>query len=258
MILQSKHRSARYRLWRPLIFLSLLVWAGFTLTGIAAGPGQVWHDESRAATEEAVQARAAGIYHLVNELGAADFNGDGILTYLEKDAYLVALAMRNAGAFMDEFPYADRNHSGNLDIIEVQDVIRAVTLIAYADRRACAATEHGLPLEFCHAALDAQEWLLSNANSDPKPSELDQIWAVLRRIQGHPNSYTARMLDQGGSEQLKEHRKIDPGRRSQFHEVEGNIEAIKDRLARTTDPDRIDKLTLMLTKLETILSKLQR
>jgi beta-lactamase regulating signal transducer with metallopeptidase domain len=258
MILQSKHRSARYRLWRPLIFVSLLVWAGFTLTGIAAGPGQAWHDESRAATEEAVQKRAAAIYHLVDELGVADFNGDGMLTYLEKDTYLVALAMRNAGAFMDEFPYADRNHSGNLDIIEAEDVIRAITLIAYADRRACAATEQALPLEFCHAALDAQEWLLANASSDPKPSELDQIWSVLRRIQGRPNSYSARMLDHGGPEQLKEPRKIDPGSRPQFHELEGSIEAIKDRLVTTTDPDRIAKLTLMLTKLETILSKLQR
>ena len=258
MILQPKRCTANRRLWRPLAFALLLVWAGFTLTGVAAGPNQVWHDESRSATEEAVHKRAAAIYNLVNELGAADFNGDGVLSYLEKDTYLVALAMRNAGPFMNEFPYADRNHSGNLDIIEAKDVIRAITLVAYADRRACAATEHVLPLEFCHAALDAQEWLLANASSEPKPSELDPIWSVLCRIQERPTSYAVRMFDHGGPEQLKGRRKYDPSSHPQFHELEGNIAAIKERLATTSDPDRIAKLTLMLTKLETLLSKLQQ
>jgi beta-lactamase regulating signal transducer with metallopeptidase domain len=257
MILQPKRCLTNRRLWRLLAFTFLLAWAGFTLTGIAAGPNQVWHDESRSATEEAVHKRAAATYNLVYELGAADVNRDGVLSYLEKDTYLVALAMRNAEPFMDEFPYADRNHSGNLDIIEAKDVIRAITLIAYADRRACAATEHVLPLEFCHAALDAQEWLLANASSDPKPSELDQIWSVLCRIQERPTSYAVRMLDHGGPEQLKGRRKYDPDSHSQFHELEGNIGALKRKLATTSDPDKIAKLTLMLTKLEAILSKLQ-
>jgi len=258
MILQPKRRPANRRLWRVLAFACLLAWAGFTLTGVAAGPNPVWHNESRSPTEEAVQKRAAEIYHLIDELGAADFNNDGVLTYIEKDAYLVALAMRNAGPFMDEFPYADRNQSGNLDVIEAKDVIRAITLVAYADRRDCAAAEQVLPLEFCHAALDAQEWLLANASSEPKPSELDPIWSVLYRIQGHPNGYAARMFDHGGPERLKGRRKFDPGRRPQFHELEGNIAVIKERLATTSDPDRIAELTLMLTKLETLLSKLRQ
>lgn len=43
----------------------------------------------------------------------ADVNGDGLLTYVEKDAYLISLAMRRLQEFMDEFPYADRNQSGS-------------------------------------------------------------------------------------------------------------------------------------------------
>lgn len=256
MILLPQRRPTRRRLWRVLAFACLLAWAGFTLTGVAAGPNPVWHNESRSPTEEAVQKRAAEIYHLINELGGADFNNDGILTYLEKDTYLVALAMRNAGPFMEEFPYADRNQSGNLDIIEANDVIRAITLIAYADRRACATTEHVLPLEFCHAALDAQEWLLANASSEPKPSELDPIWSVLCRIKGHPKGYAARMFDHGGPEHLNGPRKFDADSYSQFHELEGNIAAIKEQLAVTSDRETTVKLTRMLTKLETLLSKL--
>ncbi|MHC4073073.1 MAG: M56 family metallopeptidase [Planctomycetota bacterium] len=257
MILQSKHCTSSRRIWRLLAFAFLLAWACVALTGVAAGPNRAAYDRSRSATEESIHERVAATYNLVYELGGADVNRDGVLSYLEKDTFLVALAMRNAGPFMDEFPYADRNHSGNLDIIEAKDVIRAITLVAYADRRACAATEHVLPLEFCHAALDAQEWLLANASSDPKPSELDQIWSVLCRIQERPTSYAVRMFDHGGPEQLKGRRKYDPDSHPQFHELEGNIGALKRQLATTSDPDRIAKLTLMLTKLETILSKLQ-
>ncbi|MCP4902550.1 MAG: M56 family metallopeptidase, partial [bacterium] len=156
MILHSKHcTSSRYK-WSLLTLAFLLAWAGFTLTGDAVGSDGVGYDHPRSATEKSVHKRVSAIYNLVREHDAADFNRDGALSYLERDTYLVALAMRNAGPFMDEFPYADRNHSGNLDIIEAQDVIRAITLVAYADRRACATTEHVLPLEFCHAALDAQ------------------------------------------------------------------------------------------------------
>lgn len=258
MILQSKHCTSSRYIWSLLTFAFLLAWAGFTLTGIAAGPDRVEYDHSMSTTEMSVQKRAVAIYNLVREHDAADFNRDGVLSYLEKDTYLVALAMRNAGPFTDEFPYADRNNSGNLDIIEAKDVIRAITLVAYADRRACATTEHVLPLEFCHAALDAQEWLLANSISEPNPSELDQIWSVLRRVQGHPTGFAARMFDHGAPEQFDGRRKYDRGSRRQFHELEGSIAVIKDRLASTNDPGRIAKLELMLTKLEVIFSKLQK
>ena len=258
MILHSKHRTSSRHIWSLLTFVFLLVWAGFILTGDATGSDRIRYDHSRSATEQSIQKRAAATYNLVYKLGAADFNHDGVLSYLEKDTYLVALAMRNAGAFMDEFPYADRNHSGNLDIIEAKDVIRAITLVAYADRRACAATEHILPLEFCHAALDAQEWLLANSTSEPKPGELDKIWSVLCRIQENPTSLAVQMFDHGAPRQFDKRRKYNRGSYKQFHELEGNITAIKERMANTNNPARIVKLKLMLTKLEAILSKLQQ
>jgi beta-lactamase regulating signal transducer with metallopeptidase domain len=257
MILQSKRSVSTRRIWRLPALALLLCWAGVTLTGVTAGPRIVRHDQSRSATEESVQNRAAAIYNLVCGHDVADFNGDGLLSHLERDTYLVALALRNAEPFMDEFPYADRNHSGNLDILEANAVIRAITLIAYADRRACAATEQVLPLEFCHDALDAQEWLLANSTAEPEPRELDQIWSVLRRVQGHPESFSARMFDRCGPEQLNAPRKIFAGGRRQFQELEKGIDAIKDRMAVTQDPARVARLEVLLTKLEAILVRLQ-
>ncbi len=257
MILQSKCCVSRRRIWRLLACAFLLCWAGITLTGVAAGPNHAGLYHS-AATAVSVHNRAAAIYNLVCERDGADFNGDGLLSYLERDTYLVALALRNAEPFMDEFPYADRNHSGNLDILEANAVIRAITLIAYADRRACAETDEVLPLEFCHDALDAQQWLLGNATSEPEPKELDQIWSVLCRVQGHPNGFAARMFDRCGPEQLSAPRKVYAGGRKQFQELEGGIDALKDRMATTQDPARIARLETMLTKLEAILARLQQ
>jgi beta-lactamase regulating signal transducer with metallopeptidase domain len=257
MILKSKQCVCHRRLWRLLACAFLLGWACVTLTGVATGSRTAGLCHSRVASEESVWNRAAAIYNLVAERGAADINSDGLLTYLERDTYLVALAMRNAEPFMDEFPYADRNHSGHLDILEANAVIRAITLIAYADRRACAATEQVLPLEFCHEALDAQEWLMGNAASEPDAKELDQIWSVLYRVQGHPNSFSARIFDRCGPEEVHALRKIHAGSRSRFQEIENGIAALKDRMLLTQDPTRIAKLETMIAKLESILTRLQ-
>ena len=256
MILQLQHHPSNRGTGRLWVSAFVLAWAAFTLGGAAAAPNRVAYDQSKWATEEAVQRRAAALYNLVGEHEVADFNQDGVLSYLEKDTYLVALAMRNAALFMDEFPYADRNHSGNLDILEARDVIRAVTLVAYADRRTCATTEHVLPLEFCHAALDAQAWLLANMTSEPDWSELDITWSVLRRVQGHPTSISARMLDQGAPEPVDGGRKYDRKSRRLFHELEVGIAVMEDRLANAQDPARIARLESMLAKLEAILLKL--
>ena len=66
MISYDTHSSyhalvAHCRIWRLLALTFLLAWAGFTLTGVAADPNQVWHDESRSPTEKAVHKRAAAI-----------------------------------------------------------------------------------------------------------------------------------------------------------------------------------------------------
>ena len=257
MILQLPYYPSDRRMKGPWVLALLLAWAGITLAGAAAGPKRAAYDQSKLATEEAVQGRAAALYELVRAHEVADFDQDGVLSYLEKDTYLVALAISNAGLFMDEFPYADRNHSGQLDIIEARDVIRAITLVAYADRRACATTEHVLPLEFCHAALDAQAWLLVNMTSEPDRGELDKILSVLRRVQGYSTSFSARMLDQGAPEPMDGGRKYDPRSRRPFQELEVSIAVIENRLANAHDPARIARLESMRAKLETILFKLQ-
>lgn len=256
MILESPTASSRRRTWGLSTLVLLLVWGSFTLTGANTGPMRT----SKAkwlATEESVHERAAEVYALVAEHSAADINGDGVTSYLEKDTYLVALAMRNAEAFMEEFPYADRNHSGHLDILEANGVVRAITLIAYADRRASATTEHSLPLEFCHAALDAQIWLLDNQDQAPSAAESDQIWSILCRVRGSANSYSARMFDHGGPSPSETPVKFNPDQRSQFQELENNIAAIKARMAASQDSDEMNRLQTMLSKLETFLDKLQ-
>lgn len=254
----------------------LLSWAIFALAGAvapASAKGKPW-----LATEEAVKEHAIQLYNLVAEHEVADFNGDGELSYLEKDAYLVALAMEDPESFMEEYPFADRNHTERLDFLEAYGVVRGITRVAYLDRRIGAEIE-AVPdresddgrqqvdeimakyapagLQLLHEALDAQQWLLDNMTSEPSPDDLDNIWSVLRRTQGSPHSYSQRMLNHGGPAPSSERMKHRAATGSRFKELEANIAVIEAKLAAETDVREIDKLKTMLTKLEGILAELE-
>jgi beta-lactamase regulating signal transducer with metallopeptidase domain len=279
MILESTRRPSNRHKWGLLTIAFLFAWSGFALSG-AAGARQPANadDQTWPPTEEAVKEHAIQLYNLVAEHEAADFNGNGELTYLEKDVFLVALAMETSEAFMEEFPYADRNHSERLDFLEVYGVIRAITRIAYLDRRIGAEidavsdrdSDQGRErirqihlkydpegLRLLHEGLDAQKWLLDNMTTEPSAEDLDNIWSVLRRIQGPPNMYSMRMLNHGGPAQSRKGSKCGSGDYSRFHELEGNIASIEAKLAGEKDPKEAAKLQAMLTKLETILANLE-
>lgn len=257
VILKTRMKSDRRSCWRLPTVALLAAWCGFALGGAADGaqePGagtQFWP-----ATEEAVQEHAAHVYQLVATHETADLNSDGELAYLEKDTYLVALAMIASHAFMVEFPYADRNHSGSLDILEANDALRAITLIAYADRRP-TAPDAQLDYEFCHMALEAQEWLLDSVPAKPSSGELDNIWSVLKRVQPRQETFSARMLDRGGPSPAERNRKCGRAPLGRFQELEGNIADVKAKLAEATDAADIARLGQMLSKLQSILGKLQ-
>ena len=251
MILQFPNRLSKRTKWNLFTWALLLLWCGFALTGSAADQGK-WP-----ATEESVMKRAVMAYNLVAAIQQADINGDGVVTYLEKDAYLVALAMQAPKAFMEEFPYADRNHSDILDYLEVYGAIRGITLIAYADRRPDARTAYALNMQFYHMALETQEWLLGNANVKPSAGDLDNIWSVLKRIQGPGISDHNRKLDHGGPDRAKSTCKISHCDRPRFQELESGIRAIKNQLAVTRDAREAAKLEAMLGKLEALLVRLE-
>jgi hypothetical protein len=254
MILESNTRTPKTRKWGPITLMSLLAWGCFALTGGAAqsagAEGKSWP-----ATVEGVKEHAIQLYNLVAEHQGADLNSDGFLSYREKSTYLLGLAMHMPDAFMEEFPYADRDHSGRLDVVEAHDTIRGITLIAYADRRPTAAPGAILDLEFYHMALDAQEWLLDNKTSEPNADDLADIWAVVVQLQDSRSGHM-RKLNHGAPERVRV-RKCPPSDRTRFQELEGNIATIEARLADETDPDQIAKLKTMLAKLEDLLARLQ-
>jgi hypothetical protein len=236
----------------------MLLWGGVAFTGAVAEPNKPQPDEIKwALTEDGVREHAIQIYDLVARIGTADSDGDGVLTYVEKDAYLIALAMRKPDAFMEEFPFADRNNSGNLDCLEAYGVIRGITLIAYADRRPNAITEVALNMKFYHLALSAQKWLLDNVNARPTAAELDNIWSIVKRIEGPGRADHRRKLDHGGPPEPDYKCKGKHASRSRFSEIEKNIREVKERMSVETDPREAAKLKFMLRKLESLLSTLE-
>ena len=277
MILESRDHSQRKRTLGGLPTLALLlIWGSFAFAGAPQGTSAentTWPE-----TEEAVKQRAVELYDLVARHKAADFDSDGILSYTEKIAYLVALAMQDAEAFMVEFPYADRNHSGRLDCLEAFGVVQAITRIAYLDRRIGAeieAVRNTGPgdtrqridevhrkyepelMALLHEALDAQQWLLDNARLEPTVHDLDNLWSIIRRIQGPPGSFSNRMLNHGGPEPDPTGKARHSANAGRFQELEANIADVQAKLVQATTPDEIAKLRVMLTKLEAILAGLQ-
>ncbi len=253
MIFEAPRRTMERRSWGLLAVAFSLVWAVFALSGgreaTGSQPGDV-----RSATDESVKEHAIELYHRVAAHEAADFTGDGAVSYAEKSAYLIAVAMRNSEAFMEEFPYADRNHSDRLDVLEVFGAIRAVTLIAYADRRDSAGTD-SMDLEFFHDALDVQSWLLDHAVGEPTRDELDNLWSIVVRVR-NPRGCSARMLDHGAPGDGAR-KKWPPDNYPRFAELENNISTIRAKLAVERDAERTATLTRMLEKLEALLTKLQ-
>jgi hypothetical protein len=112
-------------------------------------------------------------------------------------------------------------------------------------------------LEFCHASLDAQIWLLNSQTVAPTAGDLDQTWSVLCRVRGSADSYSARMLDHGAPEPSDSLITLKRGDYSQFQELENNIAALKVRLMTVQDREEAGRLGTMLSKLETVLSRLQ-
>jgi len=256
VILESATRSRSPRAWGVPSLALLAVWSGFVLSGAAAADPAKSQNKDWPATEEAVKEHAIQLYNLVAARDAADFDSDGVLSYREKSAYLIALAMQDTEKFMEEFPYADRDHSGRLDYLEVYGVIRGITLIAYADRRPTAAQGTELDLEFYHAALDAQQWLLDNVTIEPSAAELENIKAVVGRIE-NPRSDHVRKLNWGGPERSRKGHTALPEERHRFAELEANIATLESKLAAETDAKKIVKLQAMLEKLEALLARLE-
>lgn len=258
MILRYNVSSPKRKRWSLLAVAVMLLWGGIAFTGAVAEPTKPQPDNIKwALTEDGVREHAIQIYNLVARIGTADSDGDGVLTYVEKDAYLIALAMRKPDAFMEEFPFADRNSSGNLDYLEVYGVIRGITLIAYADRRPNAVTEVALNMKFYHLALNAQKWLLDNVNARPAAAELDNIWSIVKRIEGPRKADHRCKLDHGGPPEPAYRCKGMHDSRPRFNELENNIREVKARMSVETDPREAAKLKFMLRKLEALLSTLE-
>lgn len=73
----------------------------------------------------------------------ADADGDGNVSKVEHDAYLVALAMAQPGAVIDQFSGADQNGDGQLDATEAADLVSH-----------CVSFGHGNDLHFGHDDVD--------------------------------------------------------------------------------------------------------
>ncbi len=259
MILDSSGGLAKRPVWGLLTLALILSWGGFALTGAASANQHAASDaETWPATEEAVKQHAVQLYHQVAQRAAADLNGDGVLAYREKTIYLIGLAAQEQDAFIEEFPFADRNHNGHLDFWEAHDAIRGITLIAYADRRPDAAPGARLDLEFYHLALEAQQWLMDSVTAEPSATDIANIRPIVVLCGEDPRSDHVRKLNHGGPEEPRKARRPRAGAPPRFGELEGSIADLEAKLAAEQDADESARLEAMIAKLRGLLAKLEQ
>ncbi len=202
VILESTRRLPRRRSWGLLAAAFLIIWGGFALTGAADDKDKAKAKKTKyLATEKDMRLHAAALYARVNEYGAGDLDGDGAVSKEECWAFVTAVVVRHPEAVQREYPEADHNQDGKLDLVEAYQFVRgdydlekvhkkAKTAISAAlkegdEERAQAlkAKTFATEMETYHFILDRREALLAMANPEPSLDEVTAVAAEFKKFE---------------------------------------------------------------------------
>jgi beta-lactamase regulating signal transducer with metallopeptidase domain len=202
VILESTRRLPRRRSWGLLAAAFLIVWGGFALTGAADDKDNAKAKKTKyLATEEDMRQHAAAVYARVNEHAAGDLNGDGAVTKEECWAFVTAVVLQHPEAVQKEYPEADHNRDGKLDLPEAYQFVRGDYELEQLHKKAKtavgAALEKGdkekaealkdkmfaAEMKTYHFILDRREALLAMANPEPSLDEVKAVAAEFKKFE---------------------------------------------------------------------------
>ena|GEM_PF-1153724 len=201
MILQSPDRPARRRVWGLLTIVFLLAWGGLTLTGPAHAQEHSKANEPKyLATEKDMDLHAKAVYARVNEYAAGDQNGDGVVSKEECWDFVTAVVLAQPQVVLREYPEADYNKDGELELTEVYLFVRGDHEIEHVQKEAqgdiVAAKKAGDPerakeikdeiaiaeIEAWHLILDRRDQLLDMINVEPNVEEVKAVADKMAKI----------------------------------------------------------------------------
>jgi beta-lactamase regulating signal transducer with metallopeptidase domain len=116
LILTLPNRAPRRTLSRRVAMVLLVGWCGFSLTGAAELPSAA--KMTYEPTEAGMRQHAQVLFARVKELPGGDVNGDGEVTKEECWAFVTAVVLSQPAETLKAYPWADRNHDGQLEFEE--------------------------------------------------------------------------------------------------------------------------------------------
>ena len=180
--------SAQQRRSRGRIAL-LVAFTFASLAGIGMARGQEGEKKKDHQVRESgqnLELRGHEVYLRIREFETADADGDGQVSRAERTAFLIALAMQSSDAVLREYPTADEDNNGKLDVDEALELVqraRARADIRRGLRLERAGAESGeldeeqleemklagrrANVELVKNMFTVQEWLLDNMSDEP-------------------------------------------------------------------------------------------
>ncbi len=207
MILALSSRPARRPIWGLFTVAILVAWGGFTLTGAAVTNGGPAASEPKyLPTEKDMRLHADTVYARVNEYAAGDLNGDGQTTKDECWSFVTAVVLQQTDAVLEEYPDADRNSDGELDLLEAYQFVRGdydlKAVQKYAQYELTSAKKSGdkerfkelkaeafaREMEAWHFILDRRDRLMDMMSTEPNLEKVKKIAAKIAKFEDKKKS----------------------------------------------------------------------
>lgn len=125
MILNSTGRRASSPVGRLAAAAFVIAWGAFALTG-ATGV-QAGTSTNEELTDQALSEHAARIVSRIARYPSADVDGNGEISFDERNAFLVSATLSDPERSLECFPYSGPFQGRELDIMEAYDVVRGLS-----------------------------------------------------------------------------------------------------------------------------------
>jgi beta-lactamase regulating signal transducer with metallopeptidase domain len=258
--------------WALLTAAVLLAWGGFTLTGVAQDKGKAKGKKAEyTATEKSMRLHAQKVYARVNEHAAGDLDGNGEVTKEECWAFVAAAVLQMPDAVLKEYPKADSDKDGNLDLMEAYLFVRGDDVIAGLHKKqqpeidaALKAGDKELAEQLkqetyaaemgaWHFILDRRDALLDMMNSEPSVADVKMVAAKAAKLEAKEH---AKKLAEAIGE-LGDMRKKAAALRAKAAEVGGDQAAKYEAKAQQLDQQADQLRDGIAKKLESEIAKLE-
>ncbi|HSN53777.1 MAG TPA: M56 family metallopeptidase [Candidatus Sulfomarinibacteraceae bacterium] len=200
MILNSSGRRASSPAGTLAAAAFVIAWGIFALTG-AAGvqAGTSSHEEL---TDQALGEHAAQIVSRIARYPSADVDGNGEISFDERNAFLVSVTLSDPERSLECFSYSEPFQGRELDIMEAYDVVRGLSYRKKVEHsvklKVAEAQESGLSdeemqqikheasqkiLDSTEVVLNGQDALLDRVVAEPSAEKVAMIHETIRAKQ---------------------------------------------------------------------------